>query len=157
MIYKEIDTTSPLRQERNILGVFSSESSGCYERSKPVHTTGIGSLCILFMESLVRRGYEPGIILGFCIELRPFFDYLEQRHGMTAVTGLDHRHVAAYAVAVRTGYDTGEKTFTKALDANALLSAVRLFCVCLHIAGVLPEDYGLSVPVIPYPPKAVSR
>jgi hypothetical protein len=151
MNYNKIDTTSPLRRERNILGVFSSQPSGCYERPKPVHNTGIGSLVVLFMECLVKRGFEPGIILGFCIDLRPFFDYIEQRHGMTAVTGFDHRHVAAYTAAVRTAYDAGEKTFTNALDANAQLSAVRLFCLCLHIAGEVPEDYGLSVPVIPYP------
>lgn len=151
MNYNKIDTTSPLRQERNIPGVFSSQPSGCYERSKPVHTTGIGSVVVLFMESLAERGIEPENITRLCHKLRPFFEYIEQRHGITAVARLERGHVAAYAAAVRGAYDAGEKTFTNALDANGLLNAVRLFCLYLLMAGVVGEDYGYAAPSIPYP------
>ena len=143
MKYKEIPITSSLRRERNINNprTFSQKRNG----------KGLGSRCILFMESLVKREIRLPLVLQWCTDLRPFFDYLEERHGVTTITCLERRHVEAYAALVRTGYEAGEKTFTDAVDANGLLSAVRLFCLYLQSTGEIAEDYGYAAPVIPYP------
>jgi hypothetical protein len=149
MIYKEIDTTSSLRRERNI-----NNPRTCIQNR---NGKGIGNLCILFMECLLKRGIRDKMVLQWCTDLRPFFEYLEERHGVTTVTCLKRRHVEAYAALVRTGYEAGGKKFTDALDANGLLSAVRLFCLYLLMAGVVGEDYGYAAPVIPYPVSDLSE
>ena len=130
----KIDTTSPLRQERNTNNprTFLQNRNG----------TGIGSLIVRFMESLIERGIAPGMIVGFCTELRPFFEYIEDTYRVTAVADLERSHVEGYAAFVRTGYEAGEMTFTNANEANGLL------CLYLQSAGVVAEDYGLLVPVI---------
>ena len=150
MINKKLHTTSPEFGKRNILGVFSSQPSGSPHR-QTVRSTGLGSLSILFIESLVKRGIRDKIVLRWCTDLRPFLEYIEERHGVTAVTGLKRSHVEAYAAVVRTAYEAGRKSFTEALDANGLLSAVRMFCLYLYAIRVIPEDYGYAAPTIPYP------
>lgn len=151
----DIHTTSSLRQKRNILGTFSRQLPDCHEQPEE-HNTGIGSLIVLFMESLVERGIEPGVIVGFCTELRPFFAYIEDVCCITAIADLECSHVEGYAAAVRTGYEAGERSFTDALDANGLLSVVRLFCLYLQSTGMIAEDYGLSFSTIPYPKQQLS-
>ena len=139
----KLRTTSPLRRERNI-----NNPRTCLQNRGG---TGFGSLTVLFMESLLKRGVELGIIVGFCTELRPFLEYIENTRRVTGAAGLTGSDVAAYAAAVSTAYESGEKTFTSALNANGLLSAVRMFCLYLHTAGMVPYDYGLSVPGILFP------
>lgn len=146
----EIHTTSSLRRERNILDTFRRFSPERYDRPK-IHNTGIGSLSILFMECLIKRGIRDKMVLQWCTELRPFFEYIEETYRITAIADLDRSHIAAYATMVRDEYEQQEKTFMNAADANDLLSAVRMFCIYLYSAGVTPEDYGDAAPVIPYP------
>jgi len=140
---KEIHTTSSLRRERNIYNprTFLQNRNG----------TGFGRLVVLFMESLVKRGAEPGTVLRFCIDLRPFLENIGDAHGITVLADLERSHVEGYAAAVCSAYEAGEKTFINALDANSLLSAVRMFCLYLYTAGALAEDYGYAAPTIPYP------
>jgi hypothetical protein len=122
-----------------------SEKAYCRHERQKVRNTGIGSQCILFMENLVERGIRPGMVVRWCVDLRPFLEYIERTHRITAVADLNRGHVEAYAAAVVAGWEAGEKTFTNAAYAEDLLSAVRMFCLYLNAAGVVPEDYGLSV------------
>lgn len=162
MINKELPATSSLLRERNIQGVFRNRFRADGYRNGVPHNgkshclpngkdPGFGRLCILFMEWLAGRGSKPRTIVGFCSDLLPFFDYIEEMYGITTVAGLERSHVEGYAAAVRTAYEAGEKTFTGALDANGLLSAVRMFCMYLQSAEVVAEDYGLYVSGIPLP------
>ena len=140
---KEIRTTSSLRQERNI-----NNPRPCTQKR---NGKGIGSLCILFMECLLKRGMLDKMVLQWCTDLRPFLEYIEDTHRITAIADLDRSHITAYAVMVRNEYEQQEQTFMNAADANDLLSAVRMFCIYLYSAGMTPEDYGHAAPVIPYP------
>lgn len=141
----EIHTTSSLRRERNTNNPrnFLQKRNG----------RGIASLCILFMECLVKRDIPLPMVLRWCTDLRPFLEYIEDTYRITAIADLDRSHIEAYAATVYTGYEGQEKTFMNAADANDLLSSVRMFCLCLYVAGKIPEDYGCAAPVIPFPGK----
>ena len=137
MLSMKMNTTSPLRQERNINNL----------------CPGFGSQIVLFMESLLERGIGPGTTVTYCSELRPFLEYIENVCRITDVDDLTGSDVAAYAATVSVDYESGEQTFTNALNANGLLSAVRMFCLYLYTAGMIPDDYSLLVPGIPFSDK----
>ena len=163
MINNQLHTTSSLLRERNILGVSSNQSSvACYRKSilhggktcclQNGDSRSIGSLCILFMESLIERDFQGRTVVAIGRDLRSFFAYIEEKHGITAeISALKRSHVEEYAAIVRGTYEAGAKTFTDALDANGLLGAVRLFFLYLHRAGAIAEDYGYAAPPIPFP------
>jgi len=127
MKYKQIDTTSSLRRERN------SNNPPTYNNK------GFAIPCIRYMESLVKRGIWPEMAVRWCIHLRPFLEYIEQTYRITVIAELDRSHVEAYAAAVVAHREAGEKTLTNSAYADDLLSAVRMFCRYLYTT----EDYGL--------------
>lgn len=88
------------------------------------------------------------MILRYGIFLRPFLEYLEETHGITAVTGLERSHVEGYAASVSLWYGAQEKTLTTAAHADDLLSVVKMFCRYLYTVGMVAQDYGQAVPAI---------
>jgi len=163
MKYNQIHTTSSLRQERNII---CEQSAVGYQPSGKEHycnemlhflekrnRKGFGSLSILFMECLSQRGIRSKMVLQWCTDLRTFLEYIEDTYCITTIADLNRSHIEAYTAMVNTIYEAGEKTFMNAGDANDLLSAVRMFCMYLYSAGMIPVDYGHSAPAIPYPPR----
>jgi hypothetical protein len=142
MIYSKIHTTSPCFRERNINNPRTSLHNGS--------AVAMSSICIRYIEILVKRNIKPTLIIRFCTDLRPFLEFIENIHQITTIDNLRLEHVENYAAMVRSRYRMGDMTFNDALEANGLLNVVSMFCLQLFIERLLPEDYS-QIPLVQFP------
>jgi hypothetical protein len=110
----------------------------------------MGILYLRFVKELLKRRYERKEIRRLCRDIKPFFDYLRDDPCVKSVRGVRLHHVRDYADRVKSSC-TATAAFMTVLDANDKLNAVKMFCLQMFIAGLLPRDYADFVGCVEFP------
>jgi hypothetical protein len=105
---------------------------------------------IRLIKEMLRRNYERREIRTVCRDIKPFFDYLQSFPFVKGVRGIMPHHVRDYADMVKRSC-TPTTTFMTVLSANDKLCALKMFCIQMFIAGLLPRDYAADIGFIKLP------
>jgi hypothetical protein len=105
---------------------------------------------IRFIKELRRRDYQRKEIRSLCRDIKPFFDYLQRFPSVKSIRGIMPHHVRDYADMIKRSC-TATTTFMTVLENNNKLCALKMFCLQMLIAGLLPRDYAADIGFIDLP------
>ena len=105
---------------------------------------------IRFIKELLKRHYRPKDIRSLYTDVTPFFIHIVSVKNIYTIKEIKPEHVTEYCDSVRASI-TGLNSFWPVLHANNKLCAVRMFCLQMFIAGVLPSDYSIHAGFIDIP------
>jgi hypothetical protein len=135
---KEMNTTSPLRQERNIIG----KKSPLFPRTH----TGIEKL---FLESIADRAYTAATVENLMDNLYGFFRFLLENAVFTPEQ-IRREHIGQYAAMITALYPDRCR-LDAFLNVNNLVNALKVFGDALYCAHVIPCNYADALEYIQIP------
>lgn len=138
MCYKEMNTTSPLRRERNTIG----KKTPLFPRTH----TGIENL---FLESIADRAYTKATVENLMDNLYGFFRFLHE-NAVLIPAQIRREHIGQYAAMIAALYPDRCR-LDAFLNVNSLVNALKVFGDALHCAHVMPCNCADTLEFIEIP------
>ena len=102
-----------------------------------------------FLIELLHRGYSATDILKLLENIQPFIVYLEYVN-QYGITGIEPEHIHAY-VAQQKALCCAASCARTVLVTNKRITAIKMFCLQMVIAGKLPYDYAADIDLVAMP------